>query len=376
MPKLKKTTPESIVIIGMGPSFADYHNETSTQDRKEDIADEIWGINAACFDHRVDRAWWMDDLKKEREVRQYTIDRLDWLDVPVITSVAYPKIVEKSETYPINEACRLSMDVFNKIYLNNTISYAIAYAILMQVKRISLYGCDFTYINRNFAESGRACLESWIVTYQALGGDVKLAPNSHLFDNCGRVDGAGRTVGFELYGYDVQPVIDLGDGKTICFAKSEQQQINDRVLALMNDGPRKNAPEMESLDLQLQMLHLEGELQKIAEAKNGVENTLTSLKLKEVENAVRNAEPGTSSAGTGSIHDGAAGHDAQAGDPLPGGSLRSGGNGRQPSQEGPDAADAERGDAGGVQGNPGEAVAAGESAVPVQPGEVAGGSAE
>ena len=48
-------------------------------------------------------------------------------------------------------------------YLNNTVAYAIAYALWSKVGRIDLFGIDFSYKeNMHFAEAGRACVEFWI----------------------------------------------------------------------------------------------------------------------------------------------------------------------------------------------------------------------
>jgi hypothetical protein len=46
-------------------------------------------------------------------------------------------------------------------YFNNTVAYAVAYAIWSKVKTLCLYGIDYTYKNVSMAESGRACVEFW-----------------------------------------------------------------------------------------------------------------------------------------------------------------------------------------------------------------------
>ena len=48
-------------------------------------------------------------------------------------------------------------------YLNNTVAYAIAYALWSKFGRRELFGIDFSYKeNMHFAEAGRACVEFWI----------------------------------------------------------------------------------------------------------------------------------------------------------------------------------------------------------------------
>jgi hypothetical protein len=44
-------------------------------------------------------------------------------------------------------------------YFNNTAAYAVAYATHIGVKRLSMFGCDYTYPNAHDAEKGRACTE-------------------------------------------------------------------------------------------------------------------------------------------------------------------------------------------------------------------------
>jgi hypothetical protein len=54
-------------------------------------------------------------------------------------------------------------------YLNNTGACAVAYAVHIGVKKISLFGCDYTYPNVHDAEKGRACLEFHLGIAKAAG---------------------------------------------------------------------------------------------------------------------------------------------------------------------------------------------------------------
>ena len=47
-------------------------------------------------------------------------------------------------------------------YLNNTVAYALAFAVAYEVKELHLYGIDFSHKNVHFAESGRGCCEFWL----------------------------------------------------------------------------------------------------------------------------------------------------------------------------------------------------------------------
>jgi hypothetical protein len=81
------------------------------------------------------------------------------------------------------------------------------------VKTLKLYGADFTYPNRTYAESGRACLESWVTLATQQGMEVKLAGNSSLFD-------AVRDTG--IYGYREQPEIVRPDGVRFKYLRNPQ----------------------------------------------------------------------------------------------------------------------------------------------------------
>ena len=67
-------------------------------------------------------------------------------------------------------------------YFNNTVAYAVAYAIWSKVKTICLYGMDYTYKNISMAESGRACVEFWCAIAVSKGIKIEVAHRSSLLD--------------------------------------------------------------------------------------------------------------------------------------------------------------------------------------------------
>ena len=61
-----------------------------------------------------------------------------------------PGLVE----YPIDEV----LAGCGSHYLNNTVAYAVAFALWNKVGKIKMFGIDFSYKgNLHFAEAGRAC---------------------------------------------------------------------------------------------------------------------------------------------------------------------------------------------------------------------------
>ena len=73
--------------------------------------------------------------------------------------------------------------------------YAVAYAIWLGVKKITLFGCDFTYPNAHDAEKGRACVEFWLGIATERGIEISVPKTTSLLD-------AMYTQAARFYGYD------------------------------------------------------------------------------------------------------------------------------------------------------------------------------
>lgn len=201
--------PRHVCVLGMGPSLTDWLNKGLTQELTTDYCDEVWAINMAANVLWHDVVFWMDDLQAQQKFKPGLFDLLRRRGRPIITTKAYPGIVE-SYDYPIDETATLGIPVFGKPYLNNGVAQTVAYAIWKRVEKIELYGCDFTYPDRNFAESGRACLEAWITLACTRGIEVQLPPMTSLFDTHGDQG---------IYGYIDQPVINLPNGVKFHYEK-------------------------------------------------------------------------------------------------------------------------------------------------------------
>ena len=196
--------PETVALIGMGPSITDIFAETLTQEYMPSWADEIWAINMVANVIWHDVSFWMDDLNSQEKFKPGLISALRRRGQPVITSKAYTEIIPNSYDFPLDEVAAISMPVFGKPYMNNSVAQAIGYAMWKGVKVLKIYGADFTYPNRDYAESGRACVESWISLACAKNTmEIRLCPNTTLFD---AINDKG------VYGYATQPVITLPNG--------------------------------------------------------------------------------------------------------------------------------------------------------------------
>lgn len=204
--------PKTVAIVGMGPSITDYMTETLTQEFAPEFADEVWAINMAsnCIQHDV--VFWLDDLNQQDAFKPGLFSALRRRGKPVITTKAYPEIVPESYDYPLDPIAAMAIAVWGRPYLNNGVAMAVAYALYKGVKIIKLYGCDFSYPNRDYAESGRACVESWLTLACIKDVTVQICRKTSLFDS---VDDKG------IYGYSEQPKITLPNGQVFAFNRED-----------------------------------------------------------------------------------------------------------------------------------------------------------
>ena len=81
--------------------------------------------------------------------------------------------------YPLTEV----VNDTGLFYFNNSVPYAIAYAIYQEVEKIYLYGIDYSYKgNVHMAEAGKACTEFWLACCVKSGVKVEVAYSSSLLD--------------------------------------------------------------------------------------------------------------------------------------------------------------------------------------------------
>jgi len=99
------------------------------------------------------------------------------IDVPIFSCCLDERCPDVIE-YPLQEVIKKT----GFAYLNNTVAYAIAYAVAINVSELHLYGIDFTHKNVNFAEAGRACCEFWLAIAVTKKIKLKIAHSSSLLD--------------------------------------------------------------------------------------------------------------------------------------------------------------------------------------------------
>ena len=194
-----------VAILGLGPSVRQFLELTKRMGGRRAFCDEVWGINALGDVFACDRILHMDDVRVQ-EIRaaarpDSNIAHMQrWLKThpgPIITSRAhpdYPGLVE----FPLEAV----LNQFPDAYFNSTAAYAVAYALHVGVKKISLFGFDFTYPDAHDAEKGRACVEFWLGIASAHGVQIALPKTTSLLD--AMYEERHRFYGYDTLHLDIQ----------------------------------------------------------------------------------------------------------------------------------------------------------------------------
>lgn len=182
--------PKSVAIVAMGRSMATYMGFCVTHGSRSKVADEVWTINSASCAMFHDRAFVMDDLRSDLEIKAadqpdgMAAGMLSYLKTasgPIYTSRAYPDEYPGTVDYPLEEV----FNAVNPPYLNTSVAYAFAYAMYLKIPKVALYGCDFHYNEpemQHVREAGRACLEFLMGMAAQRGVQLVVASDSTLMD--------------------------------------------------------------------------------------------------------------------------------------------------------------------------------------------------
>jgi protein-L-isoaspartate O-methyltransferase len=231
-----------VSIVAMGGSAESYIANIKQLGDRHVYCDEVWAINAMGGVIQCDLVFHMDDVRVQ-EIRAAArpdtniAHMLCWLKkttTPVMTSVPhadYPATI----AYPFEDV----VNDLGSVYFNNTVAYAVAYAIHRKVEKISLFGCDFGYTNVNKAERGRACVEYWLGVADARGIKLGLPQNTVICDTL--VDDSPEDV--YAYGYDgVRIVYRKEDGRhRFAFVPRETLPTAEEVERMYDHGLPPNS---------------------------------------------------------------------------------------------------------------------------------------
>jgi hypothetical protein len=180
MKPIKKLEGKTVAIVGMGKSWFDYNLAKSHGSH----FDEVWAINAVASVIYHDRVFMMDPPSRflDTDDAGGQTDSMAKLltehQGPIYTCELddrCPGLVD----YPIDEV----LGACGSHYLNNTVAYAVAFALWNKVGKIKMFGIDFSYKgNLHFAEAGRASVEFWLSKAMFNGIQVEVAATSYLLD--------------------------------------------------------------------------------------------------------------------------------------------------------------------------------------------------
>lgn len=195
----------------MGSSLAQFVSLACAKGGVESVVDEVWAINATASVIKHHRAFVMDDLRvniveEAKEGRLVAQGILRWLPShpgPVYTSVAYPEYPALVE-YPLADCLQATGGL---AYLNTTCAYAVAFAMLLKVEELHLFGCDFTYPDIHASESGRGCVEFLLGRAATQGMKIVIPHTTTLLDS-------NVAEGKRFYGY-AQPIYSRSVGNRI-----------------------------------------------------------------------------------------------------------------------------------------------------------------
>lgn len=262
---------ERVAIVGIGLSHVDYITNVCKVGNRKAVADEVWAINKMGAAIHCDAIFRMDDLMKDFSMNQKYWKKQDgehikvqdiWNETlknfegKIFTSKAYPEEFPASVEYPLEEV----VNYIGSSYFNTGPAYAIAYAIYIGVKEISLYGLDYSYADRHVAESGRGCVEYHLREAQMRGIDIRVGRNSTLLDT-------QKTTG-KMYGYshpvEVIPDPDNPDKFKVVhrhdLAEKQEEEKKEQELAELERLMNKYKPELlDTPDKAIQEESLEGD---------------------------------------------------------------------------------------------------------------------
>lgn len=232
MTKVPDLSGKTVAIVAMGKSNDQF---ILAKTHSQEI-DEVWAINAMGGVVFHDRMFMLDPASRF----------LDSDDTG--TQAGLMRAVLKSHTGPIY-TCELDPrcpglvefpleEVVNAVgtwYLNNTVAYAIAFAITAKVKKLMIYGVDFSYKgNVHFAEAGRACCEFLLSKATERGIQVGIAQTSSLLDT-------NLPPNEKLYGYHRladQPVFSLENDRFTQYKYSEvKSKLEDQERVFFDAPP-------------------------------------------------------------------------------------------------------------------------------------------
>lgn len=208
--RLKARPPKTVAILGCGPTNSTWHASRFTYEPQTPAVEEVWAVNKGLRTQRADLVFILDDLVGEARRSPEYADDIRKLTVPVVTStvddavrrlfpnvhlIEYPveriiwtlgmrilaarahreRILERPDL-----VYKFGMEGF--YYLHNSIPMMLAFALVMGVKGIQLFGVDYTFPGQDVREDDRACCEFWVGALRMAGVEVLTCSGTTLLN--------------------------------------------------------------------------------------------------------------------------------------------------------------------------------------------------
>ena len=189
-----KHRPTRVAMVGLGPSANAFWLENA-QFNAAPPYDAVWVVNRAATSFRHDLCFDMHDLRDLTRKYPQEMHRFVTAEKPIMTLAAYPEF-PMSVAFPIKE----TLEFIKHDILNSTPAYMMAFALMIGVKELYLYGMDFHYENLDRAEAGGQGMAYLLGMAQVLGVNYRIPNTSSLLDayRVHLVDGQPMR---PLYGY-------------------------------------------------------------------------------------------------------------------------------------------------------------------------------
>lgn len=196
-----ETRPRTVAIVALGPSKHDYLNSIGTKKAPLTRFDEVWTINSLAGHIKAHKCFVMDNLEDIQSRYPEWGYYLRSLTEPIITCHAKPEW-PTSVDYPLEEV----MKAFHEDWFSNSVAYAIAYAMLIQVTDLYIFGADFFYPGSQAIEPGADCCTYWLGRARERGVRYRIPQSSTLMDShTTKVDEDAKILRRPLYGYHYNP---------------------------------------------------------------------------------------------------------------------------------------------------------------------------
>lgn len=193
--------PKSVAIVALGPSRNDYFDRL-TMHEPALAFDEVWAINTGLRYTPHDLAFVMDDLVDFGDRFPEYRETLAKHHRPIITNTAYPEF-ETSIAYPLDEVVAAVGVPMARCFYHNSIPYVLAYAAMLEVERVTLFGVDYSHPNIAAREAGREVAAVWIGYLRGRGIAVDIAESSSML----HTHQIGDPLWRPFYGYLRQPAV-------------------------------------------------------------------------------------------------------------------------------------------------------------------------